>query len=280
MISISSLSAGGAVANPQRIVSLNLCVDQILIDLVAKKRIAALSFLATDRAMSAIAERARSYPRVRGSAEGVLALDPDLVIAGSYSTLATRSLLQRLGKRVVVVKQPATIDGVRGLITRLADLVGAPQRGQEMIAAFDKRLQAATSMVSPSNRPAARQTTVLAVQVNSIVSMPNSLLGDALQRAGLKNTASDLVRGRSGRVPLEMIVSHPPDVLVLANAPEDFKTVLADNLRHPVIAGLTKNRPVVSLPMWATLCGTPYVATAVERLVAARRAFEAKGMAQ
>ena len=33
---------------PQRIVSLNLCVDQILVDLVALGRIAALSHLAAD----------------------------------------------------------------------------------------------------------------------------------------------------------------------------------------------------------------------------------------
>jgi len=286
---VSSLltpTAVGASDGPQRIVSLNMCVDQILIDLVAKDRIAALSFLATDRTMSAVAERAKNYPRVKGAAEGVLALDPDLVIAGSYSTPATRNLLQRLGKRVVVVKQPATIEGVRNLITQLADLVGAPKRGHEMIAAFDQRLHKATAEDARAKSPGraksagANPPTALAVQVNSIVSMPGTLLDDALTRAGLKNSARDLVRGKSGRVPLELIVRHPPDVLVMANAPEDFKTVLADNLRHPVLDTLTKNRPVVSLPMWSTLCGTPYVVTAVERLVAARRAFEATGVVQ
>ena len=280
----ASLLASGARAasdKPQRIVSLNLCVDQILIDLVAKERIAALSFLATDRAMSAVAKRADTYPRVRGAAEGVVALNPDLVIAGSYSTLATRSLLHRLGKRVVVVTQPATIDGVRGLISNLAELVGEPERGRQMTAAFDQRLQKATDH-APSQRASqsSSRPTALAVQVNSIVSMSGTLLDDAIRLAGLKNSAQDVAVGRSGRVPLEMIVRQPPDVLVLANAPEDFKTVLADNLRHPVLVNLTKERPVVSLPMWSTLCGTPYVATAVERLVAARRKLEQQGDAR
>jgi len=278
-IAMTGCFAGRTVAaKPQRIVALNLCVDQILIDLVAKERIAALSFLATDRAMSAVAQRAQAYPRVRGAAEGVVALNPDLVIAGSYSTPATRSLLKRLGKRVAVVKQPATIDGVRGLITNLAALVGEPQRGHQMISDFDQRLGDAMGPKGAKRSPPDRaKPTALAVQVNSIVSVSGTLLDDALRLAGLKNSARELVRGRSGRVPLELIVQQPPDVLVLANAPEDFKTVLADNLRHPVLAEITKHRPVVSLPMWTTLCGTPYVATAVERLVSGRRAYEQQG---
>lgn len=266
---------------PQRIVSLNMCVDQILIDLVAKDRIAALSFLATDRAMSAVAKRAETYPRVRGAAEGVVALNPDLIIVGAYSTPATRSLLQRLGKRVVVVKQPATIKGVRGLVAQLAELVGEPGRGQEIVSAFDQRLQNATAHARPKgSTDDAPSPTALAVHVNSIVSMSGTLLDDALALAGLKNSAQDLMVGPSGRVPLEIIVRQPPDILVLANTPEDFKSVLADNLRHPVLTKITKDRPVVSLPMWATLCGTPHVATAVERLVAARRTFEKKGGVQ
>lgn len=271
------MSTGQALASPQRIVSLNLCVDQILIDLVPKERIAALSFLATDKAMSAVADRARSFRRVRGEAEGVIALNPDLVIVGTYSTPATRNLLQRLGKRVVTVEQPATINGMRALVKRLADLVGAPEKGRDMIAAFDRRIRNATASIPANETVGTGAPTALAMEVNSIVSTPGTLLDDALKHAGVHNTAQELVIGSGGKVPLETIVTHPPDVLVFANTPEDFKTVLADNLRHPVLADLSKTRPVVTLPMWGTLCGTPYVATAVERLAAARRALDSGG---
>lgn len=259
---------------PQRIVSLNLCVDQILIDLVDKKRIAALSFLATDQAMSAVADRAENFPRVRGSAEGVLSHNPDLVIAGAYSTPATRNLLQRLGRRVEVVQQPTTVGGVRELILKLAGLVGAPQRGREMVAAFDKKLQDAAKLIPRAGNTDAELPSALAIHVNSIVSMPNTLLDDALSRAGFRNAAQDMTSASSGRVSLEALVRHPPDVLVFANTPSDFRTVLADNLHHPVLKSLSRGRPVVTLPMWATLCGTPYVATAVDRLSAARQQYD------
>ncbi|MCH9766138.1 MAG: ABC transporter substrate-binding protein [Alphaproteobacteria bacterium] len=267
-------ASAAAEAPPQRIVSLNLCVDQILIDLVAPERIAALSFLATDATMSAVAHRAHAYKRVRGAAEDVLVLDPDLVFAGRYSTPATRNLLRRLGKRVVVVDQPATLDGIRRLIRLLATAVGAAERGEAMIAAFDRRLAHA---VDAKNRRDEHQPTAMALEVNSIVSLPGSLLDDVLQFVGLKNMAATLGHSRGGRVALETLVLTPPDVLVLANAPEDFRTVLADNLRHPVLKTLQSSRPHVALPMWSTLCGTPYVATAVERLADARRQVLAVG---
>ena len=271
------LVAAPLEARPKRIVSLNMCVDQILVDLVEKERVAALSFLATDTSMSAVAARAVAYNRVRGEAEEVLALDPDLILVGAFSTPATRNLLQRLGKRVVIVKQPQTIEGVRDLIREVAGLVGAPARGEEIIATFDQRLGQAVAGLSEQASP---KPTALAVQVNSIVSPSGTLLDDAMRFVGLNNSARDLTVARSGRVALETIVLNPPDILVLANSPEDFKTVLADNLRHPIIHHLRKSRPVVALPMWATLCGTPYVATAVEKLAAARHNFQTRGHTQ
>lgn len=256
-------------AKPQRIVSLNLCVDQILIDLVDADRVAALSFLSTDAAMSAVAQRARSYRRVRGTAEAVLALQPDLVIAGAFSTPATRRLLKRLGVRVVEVAQPATLAGVRALVAELADLVGEPARGRSIIETFNRRIERALVRATRGPSESSNKPTALAVQVNNIVNPSGSLLDDAMRVAGLRNLAGGLPTSSQGRVALETIVQNPPDILVLANSADDFTTVLADNLRHPAYRHLSEQRPTVTLPMWATLCGTPYVAEAVERLARA-----------
>src|SRR5690606_8616627 len=49
--------APAAAEPPKRIVSLNLCTDQLLVDLVAPQRIGALSRLAADPALSSISDR-------------------------------------------------------------------------------------------------------------------------------------------------------------------------------------------------------------------------------
>src|SRR5882672_11798416 len=61
---------------PSRIVSLDLCADQLLIELVDRARIAAVTHLAADSAVSAIPERAKGLPVTHGAAEDVLRYDP------------------------------------------------------------------------------------------------------------------------------------------------------------------------------------------------------------
>ncbi|MDI1294591.1 MAG: ABC transporter substrate-binding protein, partial [bacterium] len=65
---------------PRRIVSLNLCADQLLIALADRRQIAGLTHNASDPQMSAEAAAARGLPILHGSAEEVLAIDPDLLI--------------------------------------------------------------------------------------------------------------------------------------------------------------------------------------------------------
>jgi iron complex transport system substrate-binding protein len=260
------LAQTGAAASepPRRIVSLNMCTDQLLVDLVDPQRIAAVSFLATDRTLSAAADRLETFKRVKGTAEEVLALQPDLIIAGEYTTGATVDLLRRLGRDVLVVPLASDFDGMRATIRQMAAAVGEVQRGEDVITAFDERLSAARSTVQ--TRP-----TAIAYQVGSFVSGPDSLLDAALVAAGYRNLASEIHLGAAGRLPLEQLVTTPPDLLVLANAADDFQTVLADNLRHPALKQLMKQRPSVHLPMPYWMCATPKIAEAVEILAAMKK---------
>ncbi len=251
-------------APPRRIVSLNLCTDQLLVDLVPRERIAAVSFLATDRTLSAYASRLQGLKQVRGTAEEVLALAPDLVIAGEYTTGPTVDLLRRLGVKLLVVPLASNFDGLRASLRLIAEAVGEKERGEKIITEFDERVKGARSTVP--GRP-----TAIAYQVNSLTSGPGSLLDAALEAAGYHNVARDWKLGPAGRLPLEALVATPPDLIVLANAPGDFKTVLGDNLRHPAFADLLRRRPNVHLPMPLWMCATPKIAEAVEILASMKR---------
>jgi iron complex transport system substrate-binding protein len=250
-----------AAAPPQRIVSLNVCTDQILIDLVPASRIAAVTHLAADPLSAVKPERAQGLPATRGAAEDVLARDPDLILAGAYSTPATVALLRRVGRRVEVVPQPQSIAGIRALIRTLANLVEAPAEGETLIATMDRRIAAVARPAIASGTPIA-----LVYQVNNYVSAAGSLIDEALALAGFQSGAAKLNFARNGQVSLEALLSAPPDVLVLASGPSTYKTAVADNLRHPALAALARTRPtaVVPWPLW--LCGTHHIADAVEAL--------------
>ena len=165
---------------------------------------------------------------------------------------------------MLVVPLASDFEGMRATLRLIADAVGEKQRGEDIIVQFDERLRGARSLV-PS------QPTAIAYQVGSFVSGRESLLDAALEAAGFHNLARDLKLGAGGRLPLEQLVSSPPDLLVLANAPDDFQTVLADNLRHPALADLMRRRPSVRLPMPYWMCATPKIAEAVEILASMKK---------
>lgn len=271
LVPASFVAAGtSAEANqPQRIVSLNLCIDQLLVDLVSRDRIVAVSYLATDRTLSVNASKLHGLRQLRGTAEEVLSLNPDLVIAGEYTTGPTVDLLKRLGVKVLVVPLASDFAGMKETLRVLGEATGVPKRAEDLIAEFDTRLSEARSLVPA--RP-----TAIAYQANSLASGSGTLLDAALEAAGYRNIARDIKLGPAGRLPLEELVAAPPDLIVLANAPNDFKTILADNLRHPAFTWLLERRAHVHLPMPLWMCATPRLADAVELLAAMKRTGVAK----
>ena len=168
MLALAPAAAKGD-ALPKRIVSLNLCTDQILVDLVPRQRIAAVSHLAADPLVSAVAEKARGIPWTRGEAEVVLSYAPDLVIAGEYTTPATVALLERLGLKVMKVPLASDIAGLRAVTYQIADAVGARDAADALLAEFDRRLRAVTVPHVP-NMP-----TAVVYQVNGLAAGPGSL---------------------------------------------------------------------------------------------------------
>jgi len=261
----------GATPNPNRIVSLDVCADQLLIELVGRERIAAVTFLAADPAVSAIPAKAKGLPITHGAAEDVLRYDPDLILAGQFGVSATVDLLRRLKRNVVIVPLASDLDGVRAAVRIVAGAVGEGPRGEAMTAAFDRRL---AGLASPAH--AATPPTAIVYQVGGSVSGPGSLAEAALVAAGFRNKVAEYRLTRNGQVPLELLVAAPPDLLVLSSAVDEYRTALADNLRHPVLRRLRQSHASLELPWQLWLCGTPNIADAIERLAAARGRLEAR----
>ena len=86
---------------PQRIVSINLCADQLVLALADRGQIAGLTKNAIDAEMSGEAAKAHGIPLLSNSAEQILAIEPDLIVGMPASrSAALRALPQQ-------VQQPA-----------------------------------------------------------------------------------------------------------------------------------------------------------------------------
>ena len=225
-----------------RVVSLNLCTDQMLV-LLAPDEIAGLSPLARDPALSAVAEEALHLPMVRPSAEAILRLHPDLVLAERYGAEGAAAALRSLGVRVVRVEDAQSFAAIRAEIAEVAALLGRKATGRAMIAAMDAAL-------SGLPQPLHRKTAIL-LEPRGLAAGPRSLAGAVLWAAGYRDTAS------GGWIDLERLLAHPPDVLVLPEA-KGFPSLATGLLDNPALAALPRR----TVPAAWLMCGSPFAARA------------------
>lgn len=266
----AGLAADGAFADrsvaPRRIVSIHLCADQLVLALADRNRIAALSWLATEPARSYMAAAAQGIPAVAGSAEEVVALRPDLVLAGFRSGRATVRALRALGYRVEDLRFAGDFEAIRRQIRRVAHLVGRPARGETLIADMDRRLAAARRDI-PAVRPVAA-----IYQPMGFTSGRGSLEDALLAAAGFDNLAVRLGLGALGHLPLETVVASKPDLLVNWMGDDPNPSLSRASYAHPALARAPWR--VVALPNTFWACGSWYSARAVERLADIRRTLQ------
>ncbi len=240
MLAANPLAAGG-------VVSLNLCTDQWLVRL-APDRIAALTPLARDPSISAVAAGAAQFPMVRPDAEAVLRLKPDLVLVGAWGGLTTAAVLRARGVRVERIDDPQNFAGITATIAHIAEILGRPAQGLAINAAMQAAL--------PQLRDASRQQVRAVIwQARGLTAGPGSLGDSVLRAAGYHNI------GTGGTMSLEALITAQPDLVVVDEQPR-FPSLATDLLRNPALQRLA----VVALPpAWLT-CGGPDAARAVARI--------------
>ena len=258
-----------APAKPQRIVSLNVCVDQLLLLMVEPRRIAALTQFATDRDWSNMPREARGFRTTHGRAEEVLPLRPDLVIGGEYSAPDTIALLRRLGQRVEVMRLANSLDGVRAGMRWVGGIVGEPDAAEAMVADLDRRLAAVARAVPPGPRP------VLAFyNTSGYTAEPGTLADDVIRTAGFENLAGRLGLRIGGRLNLEQVATARVDALIAIDTAETSSSRAVETVQHPALARMAARKPFAAIPGRLWTCETPFVAEAAERLARLRAAAE------
>lgn len=258
------LAAPALAGKPERIVSLNLCADELVLRLADEGRVASVTYLARDPRSSNVADLAATVPVNRGLAEEVAALRPDLVIVGAFTTRSTTAALQRLGIPLLELGVPNSLEQAYAQIRQVASAIGEAGRGEEMVA----RMTAAFAALPPG--PGARPSAVV-LRPNGFTAGKGSIADDVLSYAGLDNLAARLSTDRLGQLNLEEIVAARPDLVVVNAAPDAPPSLADEMLHHPALAGFRAEGRTVSLPTRLWTCAGPELAEAAERLAAAHR---------
>lgn len=255
----------GARAEPRRIVSMNLCTDQMALLLAGPERIVSISFLGADPAESPLADLAKGIPINHGLAEEVIAAKPDLVLAGRYTTGFAKAMLKRLGYQVVEIESPETIAGIHSTMTTLGEALGTQARAAELLAAMDRRLAAVSE-------PAGKYGSAIIFDANGFTVGRPGLADEVMSLTGLVNKAPELGIGAYGQVPLETMLAIKPDRIIYLIYRPGVPSIASAAMEHPAVQHGLGRRKTVSVPGRLLTCGTPMVAEAAERLSALLKA--------
>ena len=265
-ILFAALGASAVADAPKRVVSVNLCTDQLALLLADKGQLISVSRLAHDPDSSAMVEEALALPTNGSGAEEVYLLRPDLVVAGTFTDSATVQLLRDLGIQVELFAPGRSLEDVPARLRQMGTVLGREDKAEELIAAFEARLSELT--VHLPNRPRAAL-----YYVNSYTAGDKSLATDILKVAGFDNIASDLGLNWGGVLPLEQLVMLSPDVIIQGR---DYpgQARAEDNLNHPALAALPHTLMAGELTDRDWICGTPQVLHAVEAMRDLRLSME------
>src|SRR5665647_1924045 len=245
-----------------RIVSMNVCTDQLLLPLADPAQILGLSRFSRDTWQSWAAEEARHYPSLSGGAEDVLVLKPDVVVASSFDKRSTRELLKAQGLRLAEFSLPRNLDEVKAQIRLMGDIAGHPDRAAVEIAKLDAAMARARQAVVE------KHTSVLPLSRRGWVSGRDSLVSSLLSETGLFNAADALGIGSGGFASLEAIVQARPDFLLVSEAGDRAQDEGRAFLLHPALERFYPPEKRIVLPERLTVCGGVMLAEALDALVA------------
>ncbi len=287
-------------ARPRHAVSLNQGTTEILLSLGLADRMAGTATW-TDPVMKGLAKANAKVPRIADnnpSFERVLAAEPDFVAASFVSTLgkggvATRDQFEKLGVPTYVSPSDCAgkdnsgggdgardkalgIDTVYGEVRDLASVFGVKDRGDKLVASFQRRMAKATSGIDASD------VTLLYWFANSESPYMAGCCGapGIITRAlGAKNVFDD-THEEWPQVNWETVADRNPDVLVIGDLTRNSETAesAAKKIAFLESNPVTKNMDAVRHKRYVLLSGqamNPTIRTVegVEKVAAGLREF-------
>jgi iron complex transport system substrate-binding protein len=269
-LAIAAIWQGGGVRAsepPVRVVSLNLCLDQLALALAAPGQLVGVADVTQDAHLSARWQQARSLPAVQMRVEEVLALRPDLVLIDTNAPVHVVALLQRAGVRVASFPDATTFDEGVARVRAVAAALGHAAAGETLANDMQRRHDAIVSGRG-SGRPLAAVW-----QANGFTVGAGTVPDDLLRRAGFRNLAAERGTGPFEPLPLETLVRAAPDLLILDGATSDRPSLAETLMTHRAVRRAFEGGRTLVMPHSLWLCAGPQNLEALERLTAAHRAL-------
>jgi iron complex transport system substrate-binding protein len=206
--------ARAAPRSAQRVVSLTVGNDELLLDLADPAQIVALSYLGRDRAVSLKANEAATYPKLKSrDAESVMRFRPDLVLVARYTDPATLALLRRAGVKLIVVERFESLEDVYANIRTIGAALGHPERAEALIVRTKQRVAELGRKLE-----GVKPVRVLAVSTYPFTAGSQTTFQDLCDHAGAINVAAEAGLVGYTSTPAEKLLTWNPELLIASDS--------------------------------------------------------------
>ncbi len=259
VVSPHPLAANGAAVGPQRIVSIGLCTDQLLLMMAQRSQIASLTSSATSLQMSYMADAVGDIPLNNASVEEIIPYRPDLIVGSHFAARDTTRFLRQLGYDVKLAALPKTIEEIYTLLTRFGEWTGNQTRAASMIAKMKHEI--AEIQARYAHRPV---KSMIIYSPNGYTIGANTLENDVLKYAGFRNLSAEMGIVGFRKISLEKVIEAKPDFLQLDNHIFNRDSLASSYLGHPVLDKIVDNKEFLFIPSRLRACAGPMVTEAID----------------
>jgi iron complex transport system substrate-binding protein len=200
----------------QRVVSLAASNTEILYAVGAGAQV-----VGRDEA-SSYPEAASSIPTVGGwsgfSSESIVALQPDLVLAGGINPPELVASLEQLGLTVYLLPNPVTLEEMYVNLEKVAKMTGHETETAALVESLKARVAAVDEKIMPlSYAPTVYYELDATDPVKPYTAGPGTFVDLLIQRAGGVNFGSQL-QSQWAQISLEQLVVSNPDLIILGDS--------------------------------------------------------------
>jgi iron complex transport system substrate-binding protein len=200
---------------PDKILTLALATDEMVLKIISPSQMVAVSSLAIDPGISTVAEEASE---VHGrmdeyNAETILSYQPDLVIAPEWTSDDLIQTLKNLGLTVYISRGSLSVKDTEKAMEEISAVLGEEEKGKIVIELMNEDLQRAEnrrSHITDENR----KKVVLYSHLKGYEGK-ESLFDDLCSYAGVINGAASIGLGKNDLLSKESIVKINPDVILI-----------------------------------------------------------------
>lgn len=240
-------------AKPVKIVSLPLGICEMLMSMVEKNEIAAMTHYVDDPVVSNIADAAKGVgKRLDFNAEIIIALQPDLVLVDTWQDANIVKQLRDANINVFVTKTMTNVDQQKEMLRLLGNITNNAAKAEDIVNWMEQKLKAVSDKLAGLKED--QKLTIIDYSEMGSTSGKDTNFDDVVTRAGLINPVSK--EGLAGWPELskEMIVKYNPDIICLPSWYYDGKISL-DSLSKSIredksLAGVkaVKNNRLITIP--------------------------------